>query len=65
MFLKSSRYATTPDATFTGVDGREVRYKTTRFISAVPAQVTSSVGANAWITSPTSTIRARTLLGVL
>jgi hypothetical protein len=39
MFTKSSRYANVSDATVTGADGREVRYKTTRFIPALPAQV--------------------------
>ena len=39
MFLKSSRYANVPDATITTADGREVRYKTTRFIAETPALV--------------------------
>lgn len=32
MFFKGSRYANVQDATLAGADGREVRYKKTRFI---------------------------------
>jgi hypothetical protein len=39
MFHKGSRYANVPEETHTFADGREVRYKTTRFIPDTPAQV--------------------------
>lgn len=33
MFFKGSRYEKVPEATYTDATGREIRYKTTRFIT--------------------------------
>jgi hypothetical protein len=37
MFFKGSRYEKVPEATYVAADGREIRYKTTRFIAGVAA----------------------------
>ncbi len=39
MFFKGSRYEKVPEGKVTGADGREIRYKTTRFILDVVAVV--------------------------
>jgi len=43
MFFKGSRYAKVPDAVISDGSGREVSYKTTRFIPDTPALVGHTV----------------------
>lgn len=38
MFFKGSRYTSVPDLTMKGPDGRDIKYKKTRFIPATSAQ---------------------------